>query len=154
VKSALTIIPMERSHIKACDGIVAASEPWRTLREKVAFGQAVARGQAYTCIRRGQGTTEVVGFIIFTAEPCFARGGYLRAIGVATTLRNQGIGSKLLAFAEKQVSRQAQYFYLCVSSFNRKGQTFYKKHGYTRVGTLPGLTSPDASEHIYWKQLK
>jgi len=145
---------MKRRHIKACDDIVAASEPWKTLREKVDFGHAITRGQAYACIRSGNGTIEVVGFILFTAEPVFARGGYLRAIGVATSLRNQGIGSKLMTFAEKAVSRQAQNVYLCVSSFNRKGQAFYKKRGYTRVGTLPGLTSPDTSEYIYWKRLK
>jgi ribosomal protein S18 acetylase RimI-like enzyme len=145
---------MKRSHIKSCDAIVAASEPWKTLQEKVAFGKAITRKQAYACIRSGNGTIEVAGFIIFTAEPVFARGGYLRAIGVAASLRGQGIGSKLMAFAEKAVSRQATYFYLCVSSFNRKGQAFYRKRGYTRVGKLPGLTSPDSSEYIYWKRLK
>jgi ribosomal protein S18 acetylase RimI-like enzyme len=145
---------MKRCHIKACDDIVAASEPWKTLREKVDFGQAITRGQAYACIRRRSGTFEVAGFIIFTAEPVFARGGYLRAVGVAPSLRGQGIGSKLLAFAERAVSRQATYFYLCVSSFNRKGQTFYKNRGYAKVGTLPGLASPDTSEYIYWKRLK
>ena len=145
---------MKRSHIKACDAIVAASEPWKTLREKVDFGQAITGRQAYACIRSKGGTIDVAGFIIFTAEPVFARGGYLRAIGVANSLRNQGIGSKLMAFAEKTVSRQATWLYLCVSSFNRKGQAFYKKRGYTRVGKLPGLTSPDSSEYIYWKRLK
>ena len=145
---------MKRSHIKVCDDIVAASEPWKTLREKVDFGHYITRRQAYACIRRVGGTIEVAGFIIFTAEPVFARGGYLRAIGVANSLRNQGIGGKLLAFAEKAVSRQAQCLYLCVSSFNRKGQAFYKNRGYTRVGTLPGLVSPDTSEYIYWKRLK
>lgn len=145
---------MKRCHIKVCDDIVAASEPWKTLREKVAFGPAITRGQAYACIRRWKGTSEVAGFIIFTAEPVFARGGYLRAIGVAPSLRNQGIGGKLMAFAEKAVSPQAMYLYLCVSSFNRKGQAFYKNRGYTRVGTLPGLASPSASEYIYWKRLR
>jgi ribosomal protein S18 acetylase RimI-like enzyme len=145
---------MKRSHIKACDDIVAASEPWKTLREKVDFGHAIIRRQAHVCIRRRSGTIEVAGFILFTAEPVFARGGYLRAVGVAPPLRGQGIGGKLLAFAERAVSRQAQYFYLCVSSFNRKGQAFYKNRGYTRVGTLPGLISPDTSEYIYWKRLK
>jgi len=145
---------MKRGHIKACDDIVAASEPWKTLREKVDFRHAINRGQAYACIRSTSGASEVAGFILFAAEPVFARGGYLRAIGVAPSLRGQGIGSRLMAFAEKAVSRQAQNVYLCVSSFNRMGQAFYKKRGYTRVGTLPGLTSPDASEYIYWKRLK
>jgi ribosomal protein S18 acetylase RimI-like enzyme len=145
---------MKRSHIKACDAVVAASEPWKTLQEKVDFKKYITRGQAYACVRSGSGTIEVAGFIIFTAEPVFARGGYLRAIGVAASLRGQGIGSKLMAFAERAVSRQAAYFYLCVSSFNRKGQAFYKNRGYTRVGKLPGLVTPDASEYIYWKRLK
>jgi ribosomal protein S18 acetylase RimI-like enzyme len=150
----LTIIPMKRRYIKACEDIVAASEPWKTLREKVDFGHYISRGQAYACIRRGSKTVEVTGFIIFTAETVFARGGYLRAVGVAASLRGQGIGSMLLAFAERAVARQATYLYLCVSSFNRKGQAFYKKRGYTKVGTLPGLTSSDTSEYIYWKRLK
>lgn len=154
MRPSLTIMPMKRGHIKACEEIVAASEPWKTLREKVDFDSATTLKQAYACIQQINGTLEVAGFIIFTAEPVFARGGYLRAIGVAPSLRGQGIGSKLLTFAEKAVSCQAQYLYLCVSSFNRKGQTFYKNRGYTRVGTLPGLTSPDTSEYLYWKRLK
>jgi len=154
VRTSLTIIPMKRTHIEACNDIVAVSEPWKTLREKIDFEQAITRKQAYTCIRREGVMPEVAGFIVFTAEPVFARGGYLRAIGVATSLRNHGIGSKLMAFAEKTVSRHAAYLYLCVSSFNRKGQAFYKNSGYTRVGTLPGLVTPAASEYIYWKRLK
>lgn len=155
MRSSLTIIPMKRCHTKACDNIVAASEPWKTLREKVDFVHSITRRQAYVCmIRSTSGTSEVAGFIIFTTEPVFARGGYLRAIGIAQALRGRGLGGKLLTFAERAVSRQAQYFYLCVSSFNRKGQAFYKKHGYTRVGTLPSLVSPDTSEYIYWKRLK
>ncbi len=144
---------MKRSHIKACDDIVAASEPWKTLREKVDFRQAITARQAYVCIRRTSNGAETAGFILFAPGPVFARGGYLRAIGVAPALRGRGLGGTLLAFAEKAVSRQAICLYLCVSSFNRKGQRFYKKHGYTRVGTLPGLISPGASEYIYWKRL-
>ena len=154
MKPSVTIMPMKRSHIKACESIVAASEPWKTLQEKIDFGHAITRKQAFTCLRSTGSTIEVVGFILFTAEPVFARGGYLRAIGVAPSQRSRGIGSNLMAFAEKTVSRRAAYLYLCVSSFNRKGQTFYKNLGYTRVGTLPGLTSPNASEYVYWKRLK
>jgi len=154
MRPSLTIMPMKRGHIKACEDIVASSEPWKTLREKVDFDRAITLKQAYACILQRSGTTEVAGFILFTTEPVFARGGYLRALGVAPPLRGQGIGGKLMTFAERAVSRQAAFFYLCVSSFNRKGQAFYRKRGYTRVGTLPGLAAPDAAEYIYWKRLK
>jgi ribosomal protein S18 acetylase RimI-like enzyme len=97
---------------------------------------------------------ETAGFILFTPEPAFARGGYLRAIGVSPKFRRQGIGRKLLSFAEKITARQALHFFLCVSSFNRKAQAFYKNRGYTRVGKLPGLIKPGLTEYIYWKRLR
>ncbi|HEY6010752.1 MAG TPA: hypothetical protein VIX18_04710, partial [Nitrospirota bacterium] len=57
-----TILPMKRSHIQACNSIVAVSEPWITLREKVDFGKYIASRQAVIC----DSETGPVGFIIFT----------------------------------------------------------------------------------------
>lgn len=144
-----TIIPMKRSHMQACSAIVAASEPWKTLGEKVDFRRYISTGQAFIC----NTSDGPAGFIIFTADPVFARGGYIRAIGVAPAMRGQGIGTQLLAFAEIKTARNSGNMYLCVSSFNRKGIIFYKKNGYIRVGTVPGLIRPGASEHIFWKRI-
>jgi len=141
---------MRRSHREACAAITAASEPWKTLHERVDFSAYLARKQAYVCTIRDA----PVGFILFTPEPVFARGGYIRAIGVAPDMRRQGIGRKLLAFAESRIARRCPNVYLCVSSFNRQGQAFYKGLGYARIGKLSGLIVPDASEYIYWKRLK
>ena len=147
---AFRIVLMNRSHIDGCKAIVAASEPWRTLRESVDFSSFIPSRQAYVCI---QGK-EPVGFIVFTPEPVFARGGYIRAVGVDPGMRRSGIGTRLLAFAEMKISRQCGNVYLCVSSFNRQGQVFYKSQGYIKVGKIPGLILPKVSEHIYWKKLK
>jgi len=147
---AVKIIPMKRTHIPACDEIVAVSEPWKTLREGVDFSAAIRQKQAHVAVIGGA----VAGFIIFTPEPVFARGGYLRAIGVAPAIRGSGIGKKLLAFAEKTTTKKARNLYLCVSSFNRAGQVFYRKNGYTKAGTLDGLIRTDAAEYIYWKKLR
>jgi ribosomal protein S18 acetylase RimI-like enzyme len=144
------IIPMRRSHIQACNAVVAVSEPWITLHERVDFLTYLALKQAYVCMIGDA----PAGFILFTPEPVFARGGYVRAIGVDPAMRRQGIGRKLLAFAESRMAHTCPNVYLCVSSFNRRGQAFYKGLGYTRVGKLPGLIVPDASEYIYWKSLK
>ena len=144
---------MKRPHIRACADIVAASEPWITLQETVDFNKYIARKEAYVCILRQAGNDQVAGFLVVAPEPVFARGGYLRAIGVSPSLRRHRIGSALLAFAEKMVARQAPNIYLCVSSFNRQGRAFYKNQGYTKVGTLSGLTSPNTSEYIYRKHL-
>jgi ribosomal protein S18 acetylase RimI-like enzyme len=147
---AFRIVPMKQSHIDGCKAIVAGSEPWRTLHESVNFLLFIHSKQAYVCTRGD----EPVGFIVFTPEPVFARGGYIRAVGVAPGMRRSGIGTRLLAFAEHKISRSSPNAYLCVSSFNRLGQIFYKSQGYKMVGKIPGLILPQASEHIYWKKLR
>jgi len=141
---------MTHSHRRVCDAITAASAPWKTLNERIDFLKYITLKQAYVCIRGD----ELAGFIIFTPEPVFARGGYLRAIGVLPSMRGQGIGGKLLSFAEKETARCSHNLYLCVSSFNRQGQAFYKEQGYARAGKLADLIIPGSSEYIYWKRLR
>ena len=147
---AIKIVPMNRSHIPACTDIVASSEPWKTLRERVDFLPSIKRKQAFVAMIEGA----VAGFVVFTPEPVFARGGYLRAIAVAPAIRGFGVGGKLLAFAEQVTAKQAPNFYLCVSSFNKEGQAFYRNSGYTKVGKLDGLIRKGAAEYIYWKKLR
>jgi len=141
---------MTRGHIPACNDIVSSSDPWKTLQERVDFMPFVRKKQAYVAMVEGA----VAGFVVFTPEPVFARGGYLRALAVAPAIRRSGIGRNLLGFAEKTTAKQAINFYLCVSSFNREGQIFYRKRGYTKVGKVDGLIRRGASEYIYWKRLR
>lgn len=149
------ILPMQRSHIPACEKIIAESEPWRRLGEVIDFSKAISKTgcnavRCYVCII----DKRPVGLVMFTPHPVFARGGYLRAIAVAGEMRNRGIGKRLLSFAENVVKRRASNIYLCVSSFNRKAQSFYRNAGYRKVGSIPGLITPAASEYIYWKRLR
>jgi ribosomal protein S18 acetylase RimI-like enzyme len=68
-------------------------------------------------------------------------------------MRRQGIGKKLITFAESATAHLSSNMYLCVTSFNRQGLNFYKECGYIRVGKIPGLIHPEFSEHILWKRL-
>ncbi len=154
MKPVFRIIPMISSHRGACNDIVSVSEPWVTLGEQVDFKAYITLKQAHVCTRSTDGKKEVVGFVIFTTDPVFARGGYLRAIGVAQAMRRHGIGRKLLAFAESMIVRRCDNIFLCVSSFNRPAQSFYRKLGYRRVGKLPGFLVQGKSEYIYWKRLR
>ncbi len=148
------IFPLSRSHIPACREIVAASDPWKRLGEGIDFSSVLSRAsthfKAYVCIVENK----AAGFIIFAPNPVFAQGGYLRALGVAPSMRKRGIGRKLLAFAEKATARRSRNFYLCVSSFNRRAQAFYRALGYTKVGNIPELIAAGASEYIFWKRLR
>ena len=146
---SLSIVPMTRRHLAACDDIVRSSEPWKTLRERVDFLPFIRRKQAFAAVIEGA----VAGFVLFTGEPVFARGGYLRALAVAPAIRGSGVGRQLLAFAERTTATKAPNFFLCVSSFNRRAQAFYRKSGYVRVGSIKGLIRRDREEIIYWKRL-
>ena len=149
-QAGIRIVPMTKAHNSACSDIVASSEPWKSLRESVDFLPSIKRKQAFVAVIEGA----VAGFVVFTPEPVFARGGYLRAIGVAPAIRGFGIGKLLMAFAEKSTAKQAPNFFLCVSSFNRSAQAFYRKCGYKKVGKIEGLIRKGAAEYIYWKRLR
>lgn len=153
-QSAITIVPMRHAHLGACEAIVAASDPWKRLNEHIDFWKLLAanRTGAKAYVSRMENRT--TGFVVFIPEPVFARGGYLRALGVAAGFRGRGIGKKLLAFAEDRTAERAVHFFLCVSSFNRAGRAFYKKCGYAKAGTLPDFILPGVSEHIFWKRLQ
>ncbi len=150
---SMKILPMAPVHIPTCAAILSASEPWKRLGERFDFARTLSRapqsGKAHVLIV----DKEVIGFIVFTPHPVFARGGYLRAIGVAPSRRRQGFGKKLIRFAEKKTVRFSPNFYLCVSSFNRKAQVFYRNLGYKKIGEIPDLLIQGASELIYWKRL-
>jgi ribosomal protein S18 acetylase RimI-like enzyme len=145
-----TIVPMTRAHVSSCRAIVAASDPWKTLREGVDFFPSIKRHEAHVCLVNNS----VAGFVLFAAGPVFARGGYLRAIGVRPDMRRHGIGRRLLAFAERTTAREAPNLFLCVSSFNRSAQAFYRKCGYRKVGQVRDLVRKGAAENIYWKRLR
>lgn len=149
-RGVFRIVPMQRGHITACAAIVAASEPWNTLGVGVDFTRARSLYEAHVCTVGGG----VAGFAIFTPLPVFARGGYLRALGVAPAMRRKGVGRLLMSFLERRTALLSPNLYLCVSSFNRRAQRFYRRLGYTKVGKIPGLLIPNASEYIFWKKLK
>ncbi|OGW44112.1 MAG: hypothetical protein A2X57_07865 [Nitrospirae bacterium GWD2_57_8] len=151
---SVRILTLTRAHVAACAAIVAGSEPWKTLGEGLDFSPFLSRrGGAPAQARVAIEGTEVAGFILYSAGPVFARGAYIRALAVAPGRRSRGIGSLLLDFAEQSIAKHAANIFVCASSFNRRAQGFYRKAGYSRVGAIPGLIIPGASEYIFWKQL-
>lgn len=146
----MRIVPMTRSHIPACEDIVRTSDPWKTYRVGIDFKSAVKLKQAHVLTI----ADAVAGFVLFNPDPVFARGGYLRALAVAPAIRGFGVGQTLLGFAEKATAKKSPNLYLCVSSFNREGQRFYRKCGYAKVGKIDDLVRKGFAEHIMMKRLR
>jgi ribosomal protein S18 acetylase RimI-like enzyme len=112
---------------------------------------ALARGEGLLAWDEG-GVAR--GLAWFLPQGTFALGGYLKLIAVGEGAQGGGAGAALLAAFEGEVVRASRHAFLLVSDFNDGAQRFYERHGYVRVGALPGLVVPDVAEIVYWKRLR
>lgn len=77
---------------------------------------------------------------------------YIDILWVAETHRRQGIGSRLLAVAEKEaISRGCHHAH--VDTMSWQAPKFYIKHGYQEIGTLPDIPL-DNQKILFMKQLQ
>jgi len=148
---ALSIRLLETSaEAHACATLLAASEPWRTLRRD---HQACLRSledpsrERYVAYQDGH----LVGCLVLNLLGPFV--GYLQIVAVAPECRGSGLGSALVAFAEARIFREHPNVFLCVSSFNHGARRLYERLGYTVVGELPDFIQAGYSEFLLRKTL-
>jgi ribosomal protein S18 acetylase RimI-like enzyme len=116
-----------------------------------ALSAALGRGEGLLVAEEGGA---LAGLAWFLTTGTLAMGGYLRLIAVLGAGEGRGTGSALLTAFEAAVARESAHAFLLVSDFNAGAQRFYERHGYGRVGALPGLVLPDVGELLYWKRLR
>ena len=111
---------------------------------------ALERGEGLLVEERGGAPRALAWFL---RSGTLGVGGYLKLLAVAPEVTGEGIGAALLAAYEGEVAKESRNAFLLVSDFNDGAQRFYERHGYVRVGAVPGLVLPDVSELVYWKRL-
>ncbi len=112
---------------------------------------ALGRGEGLLVAEEGGA---LAGLAWFLRTGTLALGGYLRLIAVLDPAQGRGTGAALLAAFEAEVAKASAHAFLLVSDFNAGAQRFYERHGYARVGPLPGLVLPGVAEVLYWKRLR
>jgi ribosomal protein S18 acetylase RimI-like enzyme len=140
--------PDRERRIDECARLMAASEPWITLRrtEAAAREGMMAPGQeAWIALSDGR----FVGFMLLVFTGLLR--GYLRTICLAPECRGQGLGTRMIAFAEERIFRDFPNVFLCVSSFNQDARRLYERLGYEYVGELTDLIVRGHSELLYRK---
>jgi ribosomal protein S18 acetylase RimI-like enzyme len=113
--------------------LMAGSEPWLTLGRGRADALRLLKNPVKECfLIRTAG--ERAGFIVLDLNGPL--GGYLQTVGVAPEKRGRGVGTAALAWVERHVFKSHRNLLLCVSSFNRRAATLYRRRGYVTVGRL------------------
>ena len=113
--------------------------------------QALARGEGLLlAVEAGR----PVGRAWFLKQGTFGLGGYLKLMAVLPSAQSRGVGAGLLTVFEARLAETAASGFLLCSDFNASAQAFYERHGWSRVGALPGLVLPGVAELIYWKRLR
>jgi ribosomal-protein-alanine N-acetyltransferase len=118
---------------RICAHLMATSEPWVTLGRSVDASIRIVTDptrEVYVA-RRGD---DIVGFIILCMTGAFV--GYIQTVCVHPDCRGQGLGSRLVEFAEQRILRESPNVFMCVSSFNHDARRLYERLGYQVIGEL------------------
>jgi len=151
----VTVRPLEAAEVPALAATLAQ------LPLLLRYGRDAARLESdlRAALGRGEGLLVApgpsgpAGLCWYLPGGTLAMGGYLKLIAVAAGAHGAGLGAALLQAFESEVARGSRHAFLLVSDFNEGAQRFYERHGYARVGALPGLVLPGVAELLYWKRL-
>jgi ribosomal protein S18 acetylase RimI-like enzyme len=148
--AALQIERAQESDFDWCARLMAGSEPWITLRRDLEQCRAALDRPGSELFVAREGGRQMAFLLIHPYG--FAGSPYIASIAVAESARGKGLGSQLLAFAERHEAGR-RFIFLCVSSFNHRAQELYYRLGYKRVGEIPNFVIEGHSELLMCKKL-
>lgn len=133
-----------------CARLMAASEPWITLRRGLDVLLPATLDPEYVVLVARRGGAPC-GFV--RIHPRGVAGSpYVASVAVAESERGRGVGTALLDATEARYPK-ARYVFLCVSSFNTRARALYERYGYRLVGELPDFVVDGYSELLMGKRL-
>lgn len=133
-----------------CAHLRATSEPWLTLglgyEASLALLNNPSRETYVATVGNG-----VAGFIVLAMTGAFV--GYIQTVCVAPEYRGNGLGTRLITFAEERIFSETPNVFVCVSSFNLRAHELYLRLGYSQVGELTDFIVSGHSELLLRKTL-
>jgi len=136
------------AELEWCATLMASSEPWLTLGRSYDVALQLLRRPTHEVVVAERAGT-LLGFLILTMQGPFP--GYVQTVAVDPAHRGQGIGTRLIRWAEERIFRESPNVFLCVSSFNPDALRLYRRLGYDAVGELPDYLVPGHAEILLRK---
>jgi ribosomal protein S18 acetylase RimI-like enzyme len=140
----------QAAEAEICARMMAKSEPWVTLQRDFDASLGIITDpsrEVYVATANG----EIAGFIVLLMHGAFI--GYIQSVCVAPAWRGRGIGTQLMAFAERRIFSETPNAFICVSSFNRTARRLYERLGYEVIGELEDYVIPGQSEILLRKTI-
>jgi ribosomal protein S18 acetylase RimI-like enzyme len=150
----IRIVRASQKHVGAMAKLMAASP---LLQRYGATARAARAGLGKGLRRRDTihvavDGTAIVGLAWFIKTPAFDRAMYLQLLLVAESHQSRGVGALLLARGERDArAAGCRHMVFLVTKSNRRARAFYERHGYERVGELPGFVRAEIDETLYLK---
>jgi ribosomal-protein-alanine N-acetyltransferase len=135
---------------QACARIMAESEPWLTLGRSYQASLSIVRDPSRE-VYIARDENGVAGFLILCMTGAFV--GYIQTIAIQPDRRGQGLGSRLIDFAERRILAESPNVFMCVSSFNNDARRLYERLGYRVVGELTDYIVQGYSEILLRKTI-
>lgn len=135
-----------------CARLMSSSEPWTTLGRSYDQSLAVVtdpEAEVYVAVADDDAPTPIAGFIVILMRGAFV--GYIKSVAVQPLYRSQGLGSRLIEFAERRILRDVPNVFICASSFNDRAKALYLRLGYEVVGELRDYIVQGQSEWLMRK---
>jgi [ribosomal protein S18]-alanine N-acetyltransferase len=147
--SSLSISPLNtESDLQECARLMATSEPWVTLGRSYEASLAIVRDPTRE-VYLARDEAGLAGFLILCMTGALV--GYIQTVLVHPDRRGQGLGSKLVDFAEQRIRRESPNIFMCVSSFNHDARRLYERLGYQTIGELTDYIVQGHSEILLRK---
>ena len=134
---------------EACARLMAGSEPWLTLGRTYEASLAIIRDPTREVFVLRDASGKLSGFLILCLVGAFV--GYIQTICIDASRRGQGLGTRLMAFAEQRILSRFPNVFMCVSSFNHDARRLYERLGYQVVGELSDYIIAGHSEILLRK---
>ncbi|MHC4155865.1 MAG: GNAT family N-acetyltransferase [Planctomycetota bacterium] len=149
----ISIVQGNEGHVEDCVQALVDSElarvyyPTRESAEAL-LKEGIEKLEMYVAVNEHSGC---VGYIWFAPSKMFYKFPYVRQIAVRQEYRGQGIGKKLLSFAEEAVFKDSPRLFLTVTDFNSRAKRLYEKLGYKEVGLVEDLFKDGVAEYVMVK---
>ena len=145
------LLPLKLSSCASLAAGIAAMEPWSVMNYPAETLAAFLASPDAGVSRYVVSVNKEEAGVVSVRHP-WLKGPYLELLALLPQAQDQGIGSSIMSWFESTaLMHRARNLWVCASSFNARGLSFYERHGFKRVATLPGLVADSYDEILLRK---